>query len=235
MEKLLKLYEFQKTDMELYNLENTIKKSESRKILLNAKNTLLEGQKTAQQYEKDIEKKKNEIEEIISKYDSLSQQVSELVKDSAGVEAPEDAKAMKKKAEDINGKLRKVQSSIIDGLNTVKDIQKKYQDLMVKLQKAKQEFVENKEIHAKEIEGSQDKIDELKTVVAEQEKDLDKDLYKTYKEKKKSGMPVIVKVNDKDRQCVGCFMELPSSVFESAKAKDGLVECEHCGRILLFE
>lgn len=235
MEKLLKLYEFQKIDMELYNLENTIKKSDSRKKLLNAKNILLDGQKTAQQYEKDIEKKKNEIEEIISKYDGLSSQVSDLVKESGAVEDPEEAKAMKKKAEDINGRLRKVQSSIIDALNTVKATQKKYQDLMVKLQKAKQEFLENKEIHTKEIESSQDKIDELKAVVAEQEKSLDKELYKVYKEKKKNGMPVLVKVNDKDRQCVGCFMELPSSVFESAKTKDELVECENCGRILLFE
>lgn len=235
MEKLLKLYEFQKIDIELYNLENTIKKSESRKKLLRAKNVLLDGQKTAQQYEKDIEQKKNDIEDIIRKYDSLSDQVAQLVKESADIKEGEEVKDMRKKAENINVKLKKVQASIIDGLNQVKDVQKKYHDLMVKLQKAKQEFIENKETHTKEIEGSQGKIDELKAVVAKMEKDLDKELYAVYKEKKKNGMPVIVKVSNKDRQCAGCFMELPSSVFENAKTKEDIVECENCGRILLFE
>lgn len=235
MDKLQKLYDFQKKDTELYNLENSLKKSGSRKKLLNAKNVLLEGQKTAQQYEKEIEKKKNEIEEIISKYDSLSEKVAAIVNESAGIEVPEDARAMKKKAEEVNSKLKKVQSSIIDALNTVKDIQKKYQDLMIKLQKAKQEFIDNKEIHTKEIESSQGKLDALKAEVAELEKDLDKDLYEIYKKKRKNGMPVVVKVNDKDKQCSGCFMELPSSVFDGAKGSEAVCECENCGRILMFE
>lgn len=235
MEKLLKLYEFQVSDMELYNLENTLKKSESRKKLLAAKNTLLDGQKTAQQYEKDIEKKKLEIETVISEYDELSDKVSELVNESSSVEDPAAAKELKRKAESINSQIRKAQSGIIDGLNYVKDTQKKYHDLMVNLQKAKQEFVENKEKHTKEVADSQGRIDELKAIVAKEEKALDKELYEIYKTKRQNGMPVIVKVNDKDRQCGGCFMELASSVFESAKAHETIAECENCGRILLFE
>lgn len=235
MSKLLKLYEFQKSDLELYNLENTIKKSESRKKLLSSKNTLLEGQKTAQTYEKDIEEKKLEIESVIADYDSLSAQVSGLVSESASVESPEDAKEMKKKAESLNGKIRKAQAGIIDGLNKVKDIQKKYHDLMVVLQNAKKEFIESKETHTKEIEASQGKIDELKATVEAGEKSLDKALYEVYKNKKQNCVPVVVKVNDKDRQCGGCFMELASSVFESAKGQSDIVECENCGRILLFE
>lgn len=233
MDKLLKLYEFQKTDSELYALENAIKKSESRKKTQTAKTTLLDGKKTAQQYEDDIEAKKNEIETIISKYDGISAQVAEIDAKSASIENPEDAKTMRKIAEEMAAKLREVQSNIAGDMKAANEIKGKYHDLMIELQNAKQEYIENKEIHAKEVEDSQGKIDELKKQVKKLEEGLDKKLYDVYKKKRKNGMPVVVKVNAKERQCAGCFMELPLSVFENGG--EGLCECENCGRILILE
>lgn len=233
MEKLAKLYEFQSVDMELYNLENLLKKSASRKALNKARDILLEGQKTAEQYEKDIENKKNEIEKVMEGYEALSKQVEEVAKKSETVNSPETAKELKREAEKVNADLKKLQKDIIDGLNSVKDTQKKYQELMTQLATAKKEFIENKEIHTKEIAENQPKIDALKEKVANMSKDIDSALMEVYNKKKKNGMPVVATV--KDKQCSGCRFELPSSIMDSIGSSDNYVECEHCGRILIIK
>ncbi len=233
MEKLDKLYEFQQVDMELYNMENSLKKLPCRKKVVEAKNILVDGQSKAEEFEKEIENKTKGIDLMLDTYPDLSLMVESMIKDSEGVSEIDDAREMKNRAKDINNKIREMQSKVISSINEVKALQKSYNDLMVSLQQAKKDFVENKELYTKEVDNAKPKMDELKAKIESMEKDLDKELYEVYKQKKQNSMPVVAPLEGS--QCMGCFMEIASSVMDSIKSSSDVVECENCGRILFVK
>lgn len=233
MEKLMKLYEYQQVDADLYAIESSLKKADSRKRLAKAKTILLDGQKTAESYEKEIEGEKKQIEATMSQYEALNQAVQTLTADSEKAKSVEEAREIKKRAEKLSRDLKALQSKIIAGLNQVNDTQKKYHELMLTLQKAKQEFIEQKEIATKEQEAVKGQMEELKAKLNELAKTVDAKLLELYVKKRKTCMPVIVKLESD--QCMGCYMKLPSLTVDHMKKSQEIVECENCGRILLVD
>lgn len=235
MEKILKLYEFQNLDMELHNYEAALKKSENRQKLIKARNILLEGQKTAENYEKAIEDLKKGIEVKVNTYNEFKSQLDEIVKKDEALDKTDlqAIAAVKKEAETHNYKLRDMQNDIINSLKKINDNEKSYYNLMVILKKAKDDYIEYKEKHQTEQDESKEKIEAYKKQISEAEKTVDKDLLEKYYEKKKNCFPVVAKV--KSEQCGGCFVMLPSLVINNIKQSENIVECENCGRILIVE
>lgn len=230
---LNKLFEYQKEDMELHQIESALKKSEARKSLATSRTTLLDGQKAAQDFEKDIEAQKQELEVIINSFDKMNEEVEAVLAEGEKIKEVEEAKEMRKRAEKTNRDLKKMQQDIVATLKSVNEAQKKYHELVVKLQEAKQVFVESKQTCEEEIAKEQGNIDALKKNLEKLEKDVKPELLELYNKKKKNGLPVVAKLEGD--QCSGCFMKLPQLTIDQMDGSGGIVECENCGRILLVE
>lgn len=110
----------------------------------------------------------------------------------------------------------------------------KRQELLVALQNVDVMIREVKAGHEQALGFTIDKLDQLletREKLAAQVPDKDLQVYERLA-KRYDYVSAVVPVRDKN--CLGCFMGLPTSAMRAGREDDTLHVCENCGRILYW-
>jgi len=223
--------------MELANLENSLKNTETRKKLIRQQQVFQNNQKRLKQLENESVLANNKILEISSQADALKKQMEQ--KDSEIAEITdyeledlflEDVQEIVKECENIRSAIELNKRKLVEIMHKLEKSETDIKETLVKMSNAKKAFDQLKAAHAKELEAGKGDLDKLKANVAKAAKNVDAELMEQYKKIKQHRPNPVAYF--KNKRCQGCNMELPSSMLQSLRDRDKITVCENCGRIL---
>lgn len=232
MNQLELLWEYQQADVEVDNLEMSIRRSPKRQKLVRLRNSYQDLQKGL----KDIE------DEVLAMLDRL-----DVLKDAIGLTEDQlkqlQAKVQEEPAEDSDAvrafleEAQRLTTNLVDFdtetrriRQSAADREARQRDFKVRLIAAKEEFVPLRDEYDNEYKQSMAEVERLRTAAKEKLKGIEPQYLEKYNAIKQHAVPPMARlVND---QCSGCNMAFPSSVLHSIKS-GRLVECETCGRMVI--
>ena len=208
---LNKILDYQKKDAELIKLERALYSNDNKKISNQMINVVKETQNQSSMLE-------NQAQEIIRSYNSLKKTYEENAK-TANLIANKNLDSISE--EEITA---------IESVERVRDILSNFDMTKKKYNLAKEKFNKHKALFDEDEKKLKPQIDEKTVEVKSLEAGIDKELLAKYKQKRQDRIyPVFVPCIDK--ACGGCRMELPSASLATLK-NNGVLECEHCRRII---
>lgn len=237
MSILQQLWEYQRAEIELEDFESKLKSTATRHRLLKIQRYLQEQQSLLVSMENEMLIKQNEVSEVSSSCENLIRQLEDKKKilnmiNEKGMQdlTVNDIKDLVKDYETLYDAINKQKKSL---QNIQQQVEKSDNDLKMiinKVTKAKKEFADLKEEHAKELEAGSPELDRLRKALEENSKNINPKLMERYNKVKKNKKDPIALVID--GKCAGCNMQLPSGDLISYARSDKIFECENCGRIL---
>lgn len=230
---LKSILEYQKKDSELIKLERSLSSSENKKIFTQMVNVVKEAQNQSSALE-------TQAGEIINAFNSLKKTYSDNTK-TANILAnknmdtitEEEIISIEDIAKTITNNLSILEKKLLTQAEKVRNILSNFDSAKKRYNQARDKYNKHKELYDKEVEAISPEIAQKTEEVKKLESNLDSALLSKYKHKRQDRIyPVFVPCLDKS--CGGCRMELPSASFANLK-KDGLLECEHCRRIIYLQ
>lgn len=234
MEQLDILWDYQELDLQIDQYEQEKRNSELRQKLLKLKNYLVNRDKQLIKLDTDAEKRKTHYKSIMDEYESLLSTINEGKEkmESGEVTDLKELQQMVRQGIDIQAKIRRRDEDLKRLLRDLDDFQKKLDDILVRVTKAKRKYISIKKDYDKEALVFKEKQDKIRAKRDKAAKGIDKTLLAKYKDLKINRTPVIaILEND---QCSGCHMGLASLVAQKVKDKKSIIECENCGRLLYY-
>lgn len=225
-----KILDYQKKDFEIYKKEKELYQGEDRKAI----NEMIKKVKLAQSKSIGLEKRAKELnaefEKLKKTFEKNIDNVNRMQKTNYEKLSGEDLESFQNTLGDlvanlnvIEGKLSYFAKSINVVLADFEKAKKAYANARVEYDKHKSAYEEVEKKIKPEIEKGQKELLEL-------EKDIDKELFAKYRIKRQDKrFPIIVPLLEKS--CGGCQMQLSYSSLSNLKSK-GLIECEHCRRLI---
>ena len=123
-----------------------------------------------------------------------------------------------------------LEKKLLGEAERVRKVLQDYEIVKTKYNEARAKYSKHKQAFDEESQNVQPQLDEKIKALKELEGGIDANLLAKYKQKRLERIyPVFVPCTDKT--CGGCRMELPSASLSVLK-KDGILECEHCRRII---
>lgn len=238
MKNLAELWAFQKEDLELDAFQAKIKDTPTRKRLVQLQSYLKSSQKKVTDIEKKAILTQNAIEEYERQYIKAGEDLEELNKDIGYMTETDAAELHKDEVQDTVKAAEKLSSDVAsirkELINIQKDIEKsdaEVRELLQKMRVAKKEYDTLRVEYDTQVAASADEVKALEKKVKAASKKLDAAVLKEYTRIKDARQnPVALFENDR---CMGCNMQLPSSVGDRILSSEKPILCENCGRILI--
>lgn len=227
---LKSILDYQKKDAELIKLEKALNSNENKRIFTQMVNVV----KDAQNQSTALEQQANEL---IKSYNSLKKTYADNTK-TANVLAnknlnnltEDEVYSIEDVAQKIINNLAILEKKLLTQAEQVRNILSNFDQTKKRYNLARDKYNKHKELFDKESETLKPEIDKKSKEVKSLEANLDSALLAKYKQKRQDKIyPVFVPCLDK--ACGGCRMELPSASISLLK-KEGMLECEHCRRII---
>ncbi|MBQ7884969.1 MAG: hypothetical protein IJ318_02610 [Clostridia bacterium] len=227
---LSKLLEYQKKDAELIKLERALYNNEDKKVF----NQMIGVVKDAQSKSAMLEKQAGEL---IATYNTLKQTFEENIK-SANIignkkledASVEDLENVEQISQTIINNLSILEKKLLKQAERVNAVLNDFDQTRKRYNLARDKYNKHKELYDAESKKYEPLIAEKQKDVKALEASLDATLLAKYKQRRQDRIfPVFVPCIDKT--CGGCRMELPSASLSALKNK-GILECEHCRRII---
>lgn len=227
---LKSILEYQKKDAELVKLERRLNSSENKKIFTQMISVVKDAQSQSGALEV-------QAAEIIKSFDQLKKTYNDNAK-SANVLAnkklenlgEEDLKTIEEISQTISSNLAILEKKLLAQAEKVRTILSNFDLTKKKYNTAKDKYNKHKELFDEESQKLNPEIEKTTKEVKALESSIDPSMLAKYKQKRQDRIyPVFVPCMDK--ACGGCRMELPSASLSLLK-KEGILECEHCRRII---
>lgn len=227
---LKSILEYQKKDADLVKLERKLNSSENKKIYIQMISVVKETQNQSASLEV-------QAGEVIKGFESLKKTYNDNAK-SAGVLAgkkleslsEDDLQAIEEISQTIASNLAILEKKLLAQAEKVRTVLTNFDQTKKRYNTAKEKYNKHKELFEEESIKLKPEIDAIAKEVKSLETNIDSNLLAKYKQKRQDRIyPVFVPCLDK--ACGGCRMELPSASLATLK-KDGVLECEHCRRII---
>ena len=235
MSKLDTLLLYQQTEQKKQDLEQTLRSTPARQKYNRLYTQLKNQQATNQKLNDEITEKAARLakyKELFAKLkDRIDLESGELDtirndEESTGEEMTELRKDIEKLSKEIAQVIREVKRIQLE----VEKTKEEYQKTNLVARNAKKEFDQIRATVEKERADSADAIKAIDEELAGIEKGIDAELFKKYqKGRQHYAQPVVPVVGGK---CSGCNMSLPMVMLKRLSARDAVIECENCGRIL---
>lgn len=232
MNQLELLWEYQQADVEVDNLEMSIRRSPKRQKLVRLRNSYQELQKGLKDIEDEVMAMLDRLDVLKDAIAMTEEQLKQLqtkvqdepAEDSEGVRAfLEEAQRLTTNLVEFDTETRRIRQSAADR-------ETRQRDFKVRLIAAKEEFVPLRDEYDAEYKQSMEEVEKLREAAKEKLKGIEPEYLEKYNSIKQHAVPPMAKlIND---QCSGCNMAFPSSVLHSIKSGK-LVECETCGRMVI--
>lgn len=227
---LNKILEYQKKDSELIKLERTLTSSENKKTYTQMVAVVKDTQNQSSALEA-------QAGAIIKSYEALKKTMADNLK-SAGTVAGknieamsvEDVKNIEKLAGVISKNLQILEKKLLAEAEKVRNVLSSFEQTKKKYNSAKEKYNKHKELYEQEEQKVKPLAEEKAKELKKLEDSIDDKILSKYKQKRQDKIyPVYVPCIEK--ACGGCRMELPSASLSILK-KEGVLECEHCRRII---
>ncbi len=241
VEKLQKMLDYQKVDIELRRALDEIernelnrKKEQARQAFSDAKNSVLETEKTAESIIAFYNNAQKYYDENIKKFEELERKLAATDEndDAARREILSQIETLRDKMSELERKLSEKKSKsdeVIHGYLEAQEKGKKMRDIYNSVKQKLEAFKEEK----------MPKINELNGKLGEMEKGIDKTVFEAYKsitaERK---YPAVVAARSfdggKSYTCSGCGLATSQKVKDELLEK-GVCRCDNCRRIIYTE
>ena len=233
MDQLHLLWEYQKTDMAVDKMENSIKRSPTRQKMAKYRDYLVEQKNVIARIENEVAMMADRLEALKDAVKMTEDQLRSLQEklESDPPASSEDVSAFLSDAKRLQSNLNAYEQEIKRIRKDAADREHQQHDVKVRAAKAKGEFDKLKETYEAEYKEKASDLDALHAAADEKAKLIEPDFMERYRDIKKHSVPPLAALLGD--QCGGCNMSLPSSVSRKVKAGD-LVECETCGRLLII-
>ena len=227
---LTPLWAYQKVDMQIENIESTLKKSQARRTALKLRAYINEQSTYRAACEESLQTLTGKLSELKTQAEALAKQATER-SFSADEDMQSEQLAEKLDAlQDVLQRMESTDAQLVAFIEEMEEQTKKLADAQKNIPIARREYNEAKAIFDKEMADATPGLQTLQAQRAECAKTVDDALLKRYEQIRQNRLPPIAKLLGE--QCGGCSMQLPSTAIRTLKAGQRIVECENCGRIL---
>lgn len=228
------LLEYQKIDGELRRIKRDLEKSTNRIEGMKYAKLRQETEDTLAKLDAKAIELQNSLKSLAQNKDKVESTLNEYVKALQDVNDETELNYLNKKMSSVLESLRSCEHECNSIVKDADELEQKYKELTAKLadyiagsQKCTKQFNTEKE-------QIQPRIAQLMKQKQELEPKLDKDKLEKYKLILQQNIfPVLVALRDQ-HNCGGCRMEISSGSLNKLK-EEGIVKCEHCGRIVYEE
>lgn len=229
---LEKLIEYQSVDAELRKLEQELLSNEDRKKGISAKKFL----DTVNDSLAELDAKAAELDSAYTKYVEIHARLAETQKDfdqSVLDDYTEENELafVKKKAQELMDELKNLERQLVRLNDEIVVLTEKYSQLKKKTFAAQKQFKESGQKYTEYKATLAKPQKEIADRLAVMEKDVDPQLMALYKKKRADKMFPIFFEYTGTGFCPHCRTEI-SKLAESTIAKDKIITCENCGRVM---
>lgn len=230
---LKNILEYQKKDAELIKLERALSLNENKKIFTQMVKVVKESQNQSTALEQ-------QASDLLNAYNSLKKTYADNTK-TANILANKNLENLTEEellsidniAQTISKNLSILEKKLLSQAETVRNVLSNFDQTKKKYNLARDKYNKHKELFDKESEDLKPQIEQKTKEIKGLEKNLDSALLAKYKQKRQDKIyPVFVPCIDK--ACGGCRMELPSASIAQLK-NNGMLECEHCRRMIYMQ
>lgn len=232
MNQLELLWQYQQADVEVDNLEMSIRRSPKRQKLVKLRDSFQDLQKSLKQVEDEVLAMLDRTEALKDAISLSEEQIKQLQNriQNENLESSEQVRTYIDEAQRIAGSLSDYEHETRRIRKNAADRDRVQRDLKVRLIAAKEEFIPLREEYDTEYKQVQEQIVKLRAVAKEKLTGIEPEFLEKYNTIKQHSIPPIARLQD--GQCGGCNMSFPSSVLHSIKS-GRLIECETCGRMVI--
>ena len=240
LDKLELLYEYMQSDAKLEAYEKELKNTETRTQLVKLQNYLMKQQSILKDMENKAMVEQNDLSEINAQHEKITSILGQKHKDISEYEKLSLDELDLNVVKNLVNEYETTYENIVKQKRRAVSIEKKAEEtekalkeILSHVSKVQKDFALLKKRHEDELHAGAGELDKLKKELEAASKKVDPELLKKYNRiKKNRPLPVALL---SDGRCMGCNMDLPSSVLAKIKKGSSVVECENCGRILYLK
>ena len=233
MNQLNLLWDYQTADIEVERISREIKRSPKRQQLVKYRDSLLDQQKTLNRIEEEVLTMQDRLEALSDAIQRTESQI-QGIQEKLQAKEPENTEETERFIADVKrliGNLNDYEADIKRIRNDSIEREKLQRDVKVRAARTKKEFDKLKVEYDEEFKGMNDRLTDAKAKADELAKPISPAYLEKYQTIKRHSFPPLAKMIGS--QCTGCNMSLPSGVVKDVQSGKE-VECETCGRLLVF-
>jgi len=233
MNQLNLLWDYQTADIEVENISKEIKRSPNRQQLVKYRDNLLSLQKSLERIEDEVVTMQDRLEALsdaVQRTENQIQGIQEKLQNKEPENAEEteryinDVKRLISNLNDYEAEIKRIRSDSLDR-------EKLQRDVKLRAARTKKEFDKLKVDYDAEFKEMNERLNAAKAKADAAAKPLSQAYLDKYQTIKRHSFPPLAKMIGS--QCTGCNMSLPSGVVKDVQSGKE-VECETCGRLLIF-
>lgn len=224
------MLEYQRIDAGLRAIEQELLASEDRKKGISAKKFL----DTVNDNLSALDRKAAEFDNAYTKYMEAYAKLAETQREFDDLDeytSEDEINYMKKKAQELYDEFKRLEQSIAHLQEEIIALTEQYNTLKKKTASAQKQFKESGQKYTEFKASKADAQKEIQAQLAALEKEVDPKVLALYKEKRAEKMFPILFEYAGTGFCPNCRTEI-SKLSESNLAKNGIIVCDNCGRIL---
>ena len=232
MNQLELLWQYQQADVEVDNLEMSIRRSPKRQKLVKLRDSFQDLQKSLKQVEDEVLAMLDRTDALKDAIALSEEQIKQLQNriQSETLEGSEQVRNYIEEAQRISNSLNDYEHETRRIRKNAADRDRVQRDIKVRLIAAKEEFIPLREEYDTEYKQAQSQVETLREKAKEKLTGIEAEYLEKYNTIKQHSIPPIARLLN--GQCGGCNMSFPSSVLHSIK-NGRLIECETCGRMII--
>lgn len=230
MSVLNELLEYQKVDAELRKIEQEIAGSEERKKYVQAKKFIENAMQKLEAQDKRAVELRKSAQQLTARYKEIKETIAEYASLDEDTEDGGQISYYKRSAQALADNLRALKGDInklVAEIESASEEYKKMKAQTLSVQKQSKEINENyknmKNSRAEEVKKINDELDKIGAKIPS-------DVLEKYKTKRKERIfPILAPLTAEER----CICGMDFSIAEKGKlAGGGVIECEHCRRLI---
>ena len=228
------LWNFMQVDMEAERYESGMRNSPNRLKLLKQRDFLIEQQNNMKKVEANVATMADRLEVVKAEAERLQGVLDSFLAEMKAnpPEGIEEGERQRKTVQKLTETLSEYEKQLFQMRKDSETYDRMQHEIRSRAMRTKAEYDSLKKVYEKEFNEGQAKLTELKARVEAEGRGVDPALMARYKQVKQHALPPMARLNN-DR-CGGCNMSLSAATRDKISNGDMIVECDNCGRILVF-
>lgn len=224
------LLEYQKKDFEIFKLERELYQGKDKKVINEMIKKVNDSKNRSIQLENKASDLTNEFENLKKLYEENIAALNRMAKSNLEKLSDADLASLENTLNSVNANLNVIENKLSYFAKSINVVLADFEGAKKAYNNAREEYTKHKDLYDAEESKIKPQIESITKELLALEKGIDEKLLTRYKAKRQDKrFPIFVPLVS--NTCGGCQMELSYATINTAKEK-GLVECEHCRRVI---
>lgn len=224
------LLAYQVKDLELHKLEKDLYEGSDKKIINDMIVKVKESQNKSLQLERTATDLNNEFESLKKSYDENIKKLNMMSNSDIEKLSEVDLASFDSGLNNLIANLDFIENKLSYFAKSMNVILSDFENAKKSYEKARTEYSAHKKLYDDQYNQAKPLIDEKVKELTALEKGIDPKLLQKYKAKRQDKkFPILVALSGTD--CGGCQMQLSYASLNTLK-ENGIIECEHCRRLI---